>query len=37
MAEKAGYKVRNNYLVETLPKDMPYNGFLPDNPRFGIK
>jgi hypothetical protein len=37
MAEKAGYKVRNNYLVETRPKDMPYNGFLPDNPRFGIK
>lgn len=37
MAEKAGYKVRNNYLVETRPIDMPYNGFLPDNPRFGIK
>ena len=37
MAEKAGYKVRNNYLVETRPKDMPYNGFSPDNPRFGIK
>ena len=37
LAEKAGYKVRNNYLVETRPIDMPYNGFLPDNPRFGIK
>ena len=37
MAEKAGYKVRNNYLVEQRPIDMPYNGFLPDNPRFGIK
>jgi hypothetical protein len=37
LAEKAGYKVRNNYLVDTRPIDMPYNGFLPDNPRFGIK
>ena len=37
LAEKAGYKVRNNYLVEQRPIDMPYNGFLPDNPRFGIK
>jgi Phage portal protein len=37
MAEKAGYKIRNNYLVEQRPIDMPYNGFLPDNPRFGIK
>lgn len=36
-AEKAGYKVRNNYLVEKKPKDMPYNGFLPTNPRFGNK
>jgi len=37
MAEKAGYKIRNNYLVEQRPIDMPYNGFLPDNPRFAIK
>jgi len=36
-AEKAGYKVRNNYLVEKKPIDMPYNGFLPTNPRFGNK
>jgi hypothetical protein len=36
-AEKAGYKVRNNYLVEKRPIDMPYNGFLPTNPRFGNK
>ena len=36
-AEKAGYKVRNNYLVERRPIDMPYNGFLPTNPRFGNK
>jgi hypothetical protein len=36
-AEKAGYKVRNNYLVERKPIDMPYNGFLPTNPRFGNK
>jgi hypothetical protein len=37
LAENAGYRIRNNYLVETRPIDMPYNGFLPDNPRFGIK
>lgn len=37
LAEKAGYKVRNNYLVEKRPIDMPYNGFLPTNPRFGNK
>ena len=36
-AEKAGYKIRNNYLVEKRPIDMPYNGFLPSNPRFGNK
>jgi hypothetical protein len=30
---KAGYKVRNNYLVGVAPRDMPYDGFLPDNPR----
>jgi hypothetical protein len=36
-AEKAGYKIRNNYLVEKRPIDMPYNGFLPTNPRFGNK
>lgn len=31
--KKAGYKVRNNYLVNVAPRDMPYDGFLPDNPR----
>ena len=31
-AEKAGYKVRNNWKVEMMPRDMPYRGFLPDNP-----
>jgi hypothetical protein len=31
--KKAGYKVRNNYLVGVAPRDMPYDGFLPDNPR----
>ena len=36
-AEKAGYTVRNNALVEQKPIDMPYNGFLPTNPRFGNK
>jgi hypothetical protein len=30
-AEKLGYKVVNEKLVSTLPKDMPYNGFLPTN------
>ena len=33
-AEKLGYKVVNNQLVSTLPKDMPFNGFLPTNKRF---
>ena len=33
--KKAGYKVRNNPKVAQRPIDMPYNGFLPDNPRFG--
>jgi hypothetical protein len=28
---KAGYKVRNNYLVEVAPRDMANRGFLPDN------
>ena len=35
--KKAGYKTRNNRLVDQRPIDMPYNGFLPDNPRFGNK
>jgi hypothetical protein len=34
-AEKAGYKTRNNPKVEQRPIDMPYSGFLPDNPIFG--
>lgn len=33
-AEKLGYKVRNEALVAKLPVDMPFNGFLPTNPRF---
>jgi hypothetical protein len=33
-AEKQGYKVRNEKQVAQLPVDMPFNGFLPDNPRF---
>ena len=33
-AEKLGYKVVNDKLVSTLPKDMPFNGFLPTNKRF---
>lgn len=33
-AAEVGYKVRNNWLVETKPRDMPYRGFLPDNPRY---
>jgi len=35
MAERMGYKVRNNALVAKLPEDMPYNGFLPTNPVYG--
>ena len=35
MAERMGYKVRNNSLVAKLPEDMPYNGFLPTNPVYG--
>ena len=31
--KKAGYKVRNNYLVGVAPRDMPNEGLLPDNPR----
>jgi len=33
-AEKYGYVVKNDPLVSTRPVDMPYNGFLPSNPRF---
>jgi len=33
-AEAMGYKIRNESLVAKLPVDMPYNGFLPSNPRF---
>lgn len=35
LAERMGYKVRNNALVAKLPEDMPYNGFLPTNPVYG--
>ena len=33
-AEQYGYVVKNDALVSTRPVDMPYNGFLPSNPRF---
>jgi hypothetical protein len=33
-AEKEGYRVRNPKEVAMMPKDMPYNGFLPTNKRF---
>lgn len=35
--KKAGYKTRNNPKVAQKPINMPHNGFLPDNPRFGNK
>ena len=35
LAERMGYKVRNNSLVAKLPEDMPHNGFLPTNPIYG--
>ena len=35
--KKAGYKVRNNPKVAIEPRNMPYDGFLPDNPRFANK
>jgi len=35
MAERMGYKVRNNSLVAKLPEDMPHRGFLPTNPIYG--
>ena len=35
MAERMGYKVRNNSLVAKLPTDMPHHGFLPTNPVYG--
>ena len=34
-AEKAGLKIRNNWRVDREPRDMPYKGFLPDNPVWG--
>lgn len=33
-AEREGYRVRNPKEVAMMPKDMPYNGFLPTNKRF---
>jgi hypothetical protein len=33
-ANDAGLKIRNNRLVEMMPREMPYRGFLPDNPWF---
>ena len=33
-AAQQGYIVKNESLVAKLPKDMPYNGFLPSNKRF---
>ena len=34
-SEKLGYVVKNDSKVSTLPKDMPYNGFLPTNKIYG--
>jgi hypothetical protein len=34
-AEKLGYIVKNDSKVSQLPKDMPYNGFLPTNKIYG--
>lgn len=34
-AEKLGYVVKNDPKVSQLPKDMPYNGFLPTNKIYG--
>lgn len=34
-AASMGYKVRNQYLVEVMPVDMPHRGFMPDNPIYG--
>jgi hypothetical protein len=33
-ADKEGYRIRNPKEVSMMPKDMPYNGFLPTNKRF---
>jgi hypothetical protein len=33
-SDKEGYRVRNPKEVSMMPKDMPYNGFLPTNKRF---
>lgn len=33
-AEKEGYRIRNPKEVAMMPKDMPYEGFLPTNKRF---
>ncbi len=33
-SDKEGYRIRNPKEVSMMPKDMPYNGFLPTNKRF---
>jgi len=35
MAERMGYKIRNDKKVAKLPTDMPNKGFLPTNPIYG--
>ena len=35
-AEKMGYVVRNDIRVSLLPVDQDFNGFLPDNPVYGV-
>jgi hypothetical protein len=35
-AEKMGYTVRNDIRVALLPVDQDFNGFLPDNPIYGV-
>lgn len=35
-AERMGYTVRNDIRVSLLPVDQDFNGFLPDNPVYGV-
>lgn len=35
-AERMGYTVRNDIRVALLPVDQDFNGFLPDNPIYGV-
>jgi hypothetical protein len=35
MAERMGYKIRNDRKVAQVPQNMDNNGFLPTNPIYG--